>query len=144
VILRTLLLTLLLLSLSGCISSTDERIKKEYYTGGKVRSEFIMNDESGRNGIQKHYGYEGEILYQSTIENGLKNGIETWYDQQGNKVQEIPYLNGKKEGVATQYFMNGKVTISYEKGVRQGAAAKYDKSGKVIEEVWYENGRLLQ
>jgi len=52
-------------------------VKKEYFTGGKLRSEFIMSDKSGQNGLLKKYGYNGKLTSTITIRNGVKNGAET-------------------------------------------------------------------
>ena len=66
-----------LLFLSACQEPglSGKTVKKEYYTGGKLRSEFIMNDDSGQNGLRKEYGYDGHVISTVHIRNGVPHGM---------------------------------------------------------------------
>ncbi len=137
--------------LSGCTGSSglltpDKKVKKEYFTGGKLRSELIMSDETEQNGVLKEYGYEGELLKVTTIKNGQKNGDEIWYDKSGRVLQKIPYTQGQVNGVLEAYYKDGKkmFAITFANGVRQGSATKYNKEGTKIDEAWYENDKLMR
>ncbi|HFS85396.1 MAG TPA: hypothetical protein ENK72_02130 [Epsilonproteobacteria bacterium] len=142
---KQLLLICSMLVLTAC-GQKEPQVKKEYYTGGTLRAEFIMSDESGLNGVRKTYGYQGELLSKSTIQNGLKNGIEEHYDKGGKVIQRIPYLNGYKDGVMKAYYPNGQVMLiyTYLKDTWHGRAAKFDQQGTLLQEVWYENGRVVR
>ena len=132
------------LLLIGCQSPTlgGKKVKREYFTGGAIRSEFIMDDDTGRNGLLKKYGLEGELVSTVTIRNGLKNGIETLYDKEGKKVLETPYVDGKRNGAEKGYFPDGSLwyVLPYKNDKPDGHAVMYDKNGKLIREATYRNG----
>jgi len=123
---------------------SDKKVKKEYFTGGQIRSEFIMDDDSGRNGLLKKYGYEGYLTSTAQIRNGMKNGIETWYDKQGRVLMRVPYVNGKKEGIQKAYYPNGDIMISttYQDGMRHGEAITYKQDGSIYKQVFFENDKM--
>jgi len=144
----TLLLSLFLfLSFSGCStpSFSGKEVKKEYFTGGKIRSEFIMDDDTGRNGLLKNYGYNGNVTSTVTMRNGVKDGLQTWFDEKGRPIREVPYVNGRIHGVLTELYANGDtmVTLPFENGVKQGTAVAYKKDGSVHKRVVYEDGRIV-
>lgn len=122
-----------------------KHVKKEYFTGGKIRSKFIMSDKTGLNGILEKYGYTGKITSTVPIHNGVMHGVEILYDNHHRIRRKVPYVNGKKHGVVEVFYPNGDrmAQISYVNNIRQGRAAKYDKDGSMIEEVTFENGHLL-
>ena len=66
-----------LLFLSACEGPglSGKTVKKEYFTGGQIRSEFIMDDKTGQNGLLKEYGYDGHVISSVNIRNGVPNGI---------------------------------------------------------------------
>ena len=121
------------------------KVKKEYYTGGKIRSEFIMTDSSGHNGLLKKYGYESHLTSTVNIRNGVKHGTETWYDNKGRVIQKVPYINGEKHGVQTGHYPNGDVmmSITYQSNVAHGKATKYNQDGTINQQVVYRNGRIV-
>ena len=125
--------------------SLGGKVKKEYYTGGKIRSEFIMTDSTGQNGELKKYGYEGHLTSTVQINNGVKNGIETWYDKKGRPIRKVPYINGKKHGVLKEFYPNGDVmaTIPYQNSMRNGEAFSYNKDGSVHRKVIFRNDRMI-
>ncbi|RLA66856.1 MAG: hypothetical protein DRQ78_03450, partial [Epsilonproteobacteria bacterium] len=60
---------LLILTACGGPDISDKKVKKEYFTGGQLKSEFIMDDDSGKNGILKRYGYNGKVTSTVQINN---------------------------------------------------------------------------
>ena len=144
----SLLLSLfVLLSFTACDSPSmsGKKVHKEYFTGGQLRSEFIMDDKSGQNGVLKKYGYEGHLTSTSMIRNGVQNGLETGYDAKGRVLWRQYYTNGRQEGVQKAYYPNGDlmVTYTYKNGVKEGVAQTYRKDGKVDKRVVYRNGRIV-
>jgi len=119
-------------------------VKKEYFTGGKLRSEFIMSDKSGQNGLLKKYGYDGKLTSTVPIRKGVKHGTETLFDSHGRILKRTPYVNGRKEGVLEAYYPNGDVMaqITYVNNVRQGKAVKYNKDGSINQQVVFKDGYL--
>ncbi len=134
------------LSLTGCESPSlmGKEVKKEYFTGGKIRSEFIMDDDSGKNGLLKTYGYNGNVTSTVTMRNGVKDGFQTWFDEKGRPIRKVPYINGRIHGTQTELYENGDtmVTIPFQNGLRQGVAIAYNKDGTVHKQVLYKNGKI--
>ena len=134
---------------SACSTPTlsnpfKSKIKKEYFTGGKLRSEFIMIDESGQNGLLKKYGYNGKLTSTVQIQHGVKNGAEILFDSKGRVIKKTPYVNGKRQGILEAYYPNGDVMaqITYVNNIRHGKAIKYNKNGSINQQVTFHNGRL--
>ena len=119
-------------------------VKKEYFTGGKLRSEFVMSDDSGQNGLLKKYGYNGKLTSTVQIQNGVKNGTETLFDSKGRVIKKTPYVNGRRQGVLEAYYPNGEVMaqITYVNNIKHGKAVKYNKDGSINQQVTFHNGRL--
>ncbi len=147
----TLLLTLfILLALNGCSGSggslgLGKKVKREYFTGGQIRSEFIMDDDTGRNGTLKKYGYDGKVTSIAHIRNGVRDGIETWFDKQGRVLMRVPYVNGKKHGRQEAYYENGDlmITYTYRNGVKDGPATTYNKDGSINSQVIFDHGKIV-
>ncbi|RLA71281.1 MAG: hypothetical protein DRG09_00625 [Epsilonproteobacteria bacterium] len=144
----SLLLSLfVLLSFTACDSPSmsEKKVHKEYFTGGQLRSEFIMDDKTGQNGILKKYGYSGHLTSTSMVQNGVPNGVETGYDPEGRVLWRQYYVNGRQEGLQKAYYPNGDlmVTYTYKNGVKSGVAQTYRKDGKVDKRVIYRNGRIV-
>ncbi|MGC9350378.1 MAG: toxin-antitoxin system YwqK family antitoxin [Sulfurovum sp.] len=121
-------------------------VKKEYYTGGMLRSEFLMYDKTGMNGLRKIYGYNGTLTSKAEIKNGVKHGDETIYDDKGRIRLVKPYVKGRIDGVATAYYENSlpMMTITYLKGVKHGPAIKYNRDGSVFEKKIFTHGRVTR
>ena len=145
--LSLLLSTLILLSFTACSAPgfSGKEVKKEYFTNGSIRTEFIMDDDTGQNGLYKMYGYNGQVTSTVYKRNGVKNGIETWYDGHNRIIREIPYINGKKHGTMKELYPNGDimVTIPYLHGSRNGLAQTYNKDGSINRKAMYRNGRIV-
>lgn len=143
----SLLLTifvLLFLTACGGPGLAGKTVKKEYFTGGQLRSEFIMDDKTGQNGILKRYGYDGHLTSSALIRNGVQHGLETGYDSQGRVLWRQYYANGRQEGIQKAYYPNGDlmVTYTYKNGVKEGVAQTYRKDGSVAKKVIYKNDRI--
>ncbi len=141
---------LLAIFITGCSTSDlspsfNKNVKKEYFTGGEIRSEFIMENGSTKNGILKKYGYDGKLTSTAHIKNGVRDGVETWYDKQGRILMTVPYFNGRKNGIQKAYYANGDVwrAYTYRYGVLHGVATEYNKDGSVRKKVTFNNGKLI-
>jgi antitoxin component YwqK of YwqJK toxin-antitoxin module len=137
----------ILLSLSSCESApslSGKKVKKEYFTGGKIRTEFIMDDNTEQNGLLKKYGYNGNVTSTVTIHNGVKDGIETGFDEKGRIIWKLNYINGKQHGQQYAYYPNGDVMVSYTyvNGLKHGTAQTYRQNGSVHKKVLYKNDKL--
>jgi len=130
--------------LPGIPSIFEGNVKKEYFTGGKLRSEFIMSDKSEQNGILKKYGYNGKVTSTVPIRNGVKNGTEILFDSHGRILKRTPYINGRKQGILEIYYPNGDIMaqITYINNIRQGTAIKYNIDGSINQQVVFKDGYL--
>lgn len=142
-----ILISLFLLLITGCETPSlgGHRVKKEYFTNGQLRSEFIMSDETGMNGLLKQYGPDEELTSTVEIRNGVKNGIEKLYDDEGRVIKTTPYINGKKHGYEKGYFPNGDVwfAMPYRNGVLNGKAYIYRQDGTVLRQATYKEGKII-
>ncbi|MCO4844777.1 MAG: hypothetical protein KC427_02020 [Sulfurovum sp.] len=136
-----------LLFLNACQDPglSGKTVKKEYYTGGQIRSEFIMNDDSGQNGLRKEYGYSGHVVFTVHIRNGVPHGIATGYDESGRVLSKVTYINGKKDGMSKAYYPNGDVMVSYTyvNGIKEGPAQTFNKDGSIHRRVIYRNDKIV-
>ena len=141
-----LLSLFLLLSFTGCSTPgfSGKKVKKEYFTGGQIRTEFIMDDDTEQNGLLKKYGYNGNVTSTVPIHNGVKDGIETGFDDHGRVIWKLNYINGKQEGQQYAYYPNGDVMVSYTyaNGRKHGLAQTYNKDGSVNKRVMYRHGKM--
>jgi len=138
---------LIILFLNACSSPgfSKDKVKKEYFTNGQVRTEFIMTDDTEQNGVLKRYGYSGELTSIVNIKNGVKDGMEIWYDIKKRKIRKVPYANGRVHGTMTELYENGETmaTIPFKYGIKHGSAYAYRKDGSVYKEVEYRNGKII-
>ena len=137
-----------LLLLSGCKipSPSDKNIKKDYFTGGGLRSELIMTNGNSQNGILKRYGFNEKLASVSTIKNGVRNGEEVGYDEQGRVLWRYFFVNGKQEGLQKAFYPNGDLMLSYtyKQGIRNGEAKTYQRDGAIIKKVMFKNGKIFR
>ena len=126
-------------------SFAGSKVKKEYYTGGMLRSEFIMSDNTGMNGTLKRYGYDGLLTSIVSIRNGVNDGIEQWFDPDGRVIQTVPYVNGRIDGIQTAYYPNGDPMIktTYQKGFKNGPKTIYNRDGSIYKKFIYKDDRLV-
>ena len=146
--LSILLLISILFALNGCNNEPslgDKKVKKEYYTGGDIRSEFIMDDDTGKNGILKEYRYNGIIASTVRMRNGVNDGMKLVYDNNGLVIRRIPYVNGEIHGTVQDLYPNGDIlaTIPYTNGIRNGQAFSYSTDGSVYRSVTFKNNKIV-
>ena len=131
----------------GCSTPSlmGKKVKKEYFTGGQIRSEFIMDDDTEQNGLLKQYGYNGNVTSTVPIHNGVKDGVETGFDDHGRVIWKLNYVNGKQEGKQYAYYPNGDVMVSYTYvgGLKHGEAMSYNKDGSINRKVMYRHGKIV-
>jgi len=122
-----------------------KKVKKEYFQGGGIRTEFIMDDDTEQNGILKTYGYEGRVTSVVQFHHGVRDGIETGYDKKKRVIWKSKYVNGLQHGVSKAFYPNGDTMISYtyKKGVREGWAYTYRKNGDIDRKVLFHNGKII-
>ena len=143
--LSALFFALLLFTACEGPSLSGGKVKREYFTNGQLRSEFVMSDSTGQNGIKKMYGPDGKLTSTVPIQNGVKHGVEKLYDEDGRVLKTTPYVMGRKDGEEKGYFPNGSVwfILPYRKGVLNGNAYMYRQDGSVVRKGVYRNGRLI-
>lgn len=139
------LLVLFLFTACDGLNLSGKTITKEYYTGGQVRTEYIMDDKTNRNGFIKRYGYDGNVISTETIRNGVLHGKMRLYNVKGLLIREKPYVNGRVHGTLRDFYENGEImaTIPYVNGVRNGVAYVYRKDGSVERRVTFKNDRMV-
>ena len=142
-----LILSILILLFNSCESPSlfGKKVKKDYFTGGQIRSEFIMDDDTEQNGLLKTYGYEGELTSTVYLHNGVKNGMEIGYDKKKRILWKTPYVNGKKHGVSKAFYPNGEVMVSYTyvNSYKEGYAYTYYRDGRVERKVLFRRGKIV-
>jgi antitoxin component YwqK of YwqJK toxin-antitoxin module len=127
-------------------SHAGQKVKKQYYTGGMLMSEFIMSDKTGTNGTLKRYGYDGKLTSIVMIKNGVKDGVERWFDPEGRVIQTIPYVNGRIDGIRIAYYPNGDPMIetTYKRGFKNGPRTVYKKDGTIHQKLVYRDNELVE
>jgi len=143
----SILLLFSVLFFTGCEEPSfgGKNVHKEYFTNGKLRSEYIMTDKTKMNGTLKKYGTEGKLTSVVNIKNGVKSGIEVMYDTEGRVLMRTPYVNGVKHGNQTVYYPNQDVLaiIPYRYDRKNGVAVKYFPDGTVQQKARYKNDRII-
>lgn len=136
-----------LLMLAGCDTPNlmGKKVKKTYFTGGQVSSEFVMDDDTGQNGLLKKYGYDGKLTSTVHIRNGVKDGVETGFDERGRVIWRYTFVNGRQHGKQYAYYPNGDVMLSfnYVNGLKDGVAKAYNVDGSVNKQVTYKHGKIV-
>lgn len=131
---RKLYVVGLLCLLSACATN---RIEKQYYENGNIKSE-ISYDKDNNVILIKGYYETGElVLYGDT-------DIGRWYYPSGQISEEIPFKDNKKHGTKKIYEPDGKLTkeIYYEKGVKIWQK-EYDEYENLVKETsYYSNGNI--
>ncbi len=139
--------SLLLLFTTACNTPSfgSNKVEKKYYTGGKLRSEFVWSDNTGQNGIKRTYGYEGRVTSSVKVANGVNNGMMTYFDHKGRVIKQSPYVNGQIHGLEQEFYPNGDkmVTYTYVHNMRNGPAYSYYPDGKVHRKANFKNNRLV-
>jgi len=142
-----LIFSILIVFFSGCStpSLSTKKVDTTYYTGGQIRSTFTWTDKTGKNGIKRTFGYEGETTSSVRIVNGVKDGIMTFYDDNGLVIKQTPYVNGFINGVEKEFYPNGDkmVTYTYVGNKKNGEAFSYYPSGEICNRAIYKDGKLI-
>jgi len=146
--------SILIVLLAGCANSgpsestpsSSKDVVREYFTGGKLMSEFFITDQSTQSGILKKYGYDGKLTSTAQIKYGRKNGIETMYDPGGGILQKTPYANDVINGEQIAYYEDGSpmISIQYVNGVKDGSYKTFKRDGSLYQEVVFKDGQLVK
>ena len=143
----SLLFLFSMLFFTGCKSPSlgANKVHKEYFTNGQIRSEFIMIDDTKMNGQLKKYGTDGKMTSVVNIRNGVKSGIEILYDPQGRILRRTPYVNGEKHGNQTFYYPNQDVLaiVPYRYDRKNGIGVMYYPDGSVKQKAKFKNDRRI-
>jgi len=143
---KIILFALLALIFSSCsfsqLTAHRDNITREYYTGGMLRSEFILTDKKMQKGILKTYDFDGKLQSSSQMMYGKKDGLETLYDQQGRIMQNTPYVKGLRHGKRIAYYPDGTTMLyaTYVNGIKDGVAATFNKDGSIYKKIIYKKG----
>jgi antitoxin component YwqK of YwqJK toxin-antitoxin module len=132
----------------GCSAPSlvnGKRVKREYFPKGQLKSEFIKDDATGKNGILKEYGLDGKVISVTPLRNGIKNGVQKLYDNQGRLAVETTYVDGRKNGPQKAYYENGKLwyILPFKNDKLHGHAVMYDRKGRIIRQADYVNGKRV-
>jgi len=136
------LLLILLCSLflfAGCT-----KVKREYYSRGKLKSEthYRFGKETGTTTYyHKHYPTK---TMEIEMKRGKRNGkfIQRYFD--GRLETVAFYKNDLLEGVETHYYMNGNMSmkVHYTKGLKNGSVTTWYSNGLVKEIGFFVNDRF--
>lgn len=136
------------LLLTGCDTPNPfgGKVEKTYFTGGQVSSTYTWDDNSGKNGILRKYGYDNHMTSSVHIRNGVKDGIESMYDNHKRVIRQTPYENGRIHGTVVSFYPNGDKMITYEYtyGMKNGDAFTYNTDGTVNKRAKFVNNRLVR
>ncbi|MBN2768830.1 MAG: hypothetical protein JXQ68_06970 [Campylobacterales bacterium] len=148
--------TIMIALLAGCTSSgtststpstsNSKDVVREYFTGGRLMSEFFITDPSTQSGILKKYGYDGKLTSTAEIKYGRKHGIETMYDPGGGVLQKTPYANDVINGEQIAYYEDGSpmISIQYVNGVKHGSYKTFKRDGSLYKEVIFKDGSVVR
>lgn len=127
-------------------TSNSKDVVREYFTGGKLMSEFFITDQSTQSGILKRYGYDGKLTSTAEIKYGRKHGIETMYDPGGGILQKTPYVNDVINGEQIAYYENGSpmLSIQYVNGIKHGPYKTYKRDGSLYKEAIFNDGKIVR
>ena len=117
---RTLFLTILLVSACHIAFAHDTTVKKLYYPSGKLHAEM---------------SYVGNTPY----------GFFREYTEQGQIRVEEYYINGRIDSVRREYYDGGqlKSEFRFRQGLRHGTAYEFYESGKIQSQATYRSDTLL-
>ncbi len=112
-------------------SFSSAEVKKEYYPGGKLKSEqnYIKDKLEGTG---KGYYESGKLQWEENYKNGKLEGIARGYYESGKLQAEANFKNGKKDGTLKVYYESGEIKLieTYKNG-KKIDSKEYDKSGNL-------------
>ena len=112
---------------------TAQKMYKDLYPNGKIRSIGKFNVVGKEDSIWKFYYEDGTLQEESTYRNGYFNGkvfryhtngklqvegyfkfgledsVQRTFNEKGIKIQEGNFVKGKKQGEWSAYYDNGKI-----------------------------------
>lgn len=122
-----LLLLLLLLHFISC----NNKVKKEYYDNGKLKSTVEVRRDA-RNGTIYEYFSDGSIKSKSEWKNGVKHGKSETFYSNGN-IEVLSYwVEGKESGISKRFTPDG---VLYSIG-------RFVEDRKEEVTILYENGKV--
>ena len=127
---------------SSDVNGEVQRIAKEYYQNGQLKSEWFYKDNV-LEGI-KHYYESGELQWELKYVAGKQEGVAKEYYESGKLKAEWPYKNNMLEGIGKHYYESDELQweIKYVAGRQEGTAKEYDKNGTLKTQQFYRNGEL--
>lgn len=123
------------------------------------RTVYKLDKESQqKQGIQKRYDAEGNLVEEANYTNGKLEGLRIIFDENGDTSVVETYTAGKFDGPYRTYHPGGqqqRFTGNYVDNTMTGLWYKYNAAGQMIEEVtfadnlengpfreWHDNGNL--
>jgi antitoxin component YwqK of YwqJK toxin-antitoxin module len=71
-----------------------EGVYRSYYSNGKLKFEFIYDKNGARNGCQKYYYENGNLMRTGNFSNGKEDGYFTDYTETGTVKSQTFYIKG--------------------------------------------------
>lgn len=90
---KNLLAVLMAVLIAGCSGFIMDGLRKEYYPGGKLKSE-INYRQSVRDGMCRLYYDNGQLQASGNYRDGLKEGTWLMYNENGMLTSEETYMQG--------------------------------------------------
>lgn len=114
---------------------------------GKELEEDLLNDTDPQylnksSGIFKWYYENGNLGFESPLENGKSNGIVKLYYENGNLQGEGSVKNDKLHGILKRYYENGNLGYegNYVEDKAHGDCKFYSEDGKLLGTARYNHG----
>ncbi len=93
-------------------------------------------------GVRRVYHPNGELLAQTTYENGRAVGVSRRYNEHGRLVRTTPCKNGLPHGIAVDYYAcRPRRVIPVRDGKVEGVVIDYNWPGRIIKKTRYK-GKL--
>lgn len=112
--------------------SLKQGVWREFYTGGKLKSEVVFKNNK-KHGLEiSWYNINGCVKQETYYNNGQLDGPVTYYSRNCKKEYTENYKNGVKEGLETSYHSNGRIKSEgiFKKGNLDGVYKVYNKNGQ--------------
>jgi antitoxin component YwqK of YwqJK toxin-antitoxin module len=128
-----ILITLIVLLISGCKNGSKKRVIGQPYT---------EYEGTAASGVKKIYNVEGNLETEVPYKDSLPNGIQKEYYKTGKLYRETPLLNGKANGLVKEYYTSGKIyrEMPVTNGRADGIVKKYYENGSLLSEAPFVNG----
>lgn len=151
---------LLIISILFYVSITmAQKIEKEYYPNGNIKSEGQVLDSGEKQGERKYFHENGKLKSNGKYEKGVKQGM--WHQNYDKiMIKSIGnYIDGEKDGKWMWLHDNGKTKSVgiYKSGKKHGEWKEYNRYGELyLKEnyidnllhgefiLYYENGKYKE